>query len=75
MAIRVRRDDADALVGVAEVGGHRERAELRRRLFERLGPSSGERELVAVLAQRASDRKPDPGRPTGDERRLHRARV
>ena len=51
----VRGDDADALVGVAEVRRHRERIELCGRLLERLGPPSDERELVPVLAQRASD--------------------
>ena len=73
VALGVRRDDADALVGVAEVRGNRERIELGGGRLERLGPPRGERERVPVLAERASDRKPDPRGPTGDERRLHGA--
>ena len=44
VALGMGRDDADALVRVAEVGGHGERAELGCGRLERLGPSRGERE-------------------------------
>jgi hypothetical protein len=57
----MRRDDANALVGVAEVRGHRERVELRRGLLERLGSAGDECEVVPVLAKRVSDRQSNPG--------------
>ena len=70
-ALGVGRDDANALVRVAEIRRDGERVELARRLLEWLRAASDERELVPVLPKRAGESKPDPGRPTGDERRWH----
>ena len=48
VAFGVRSDNAHALVGVAQVCGHRKRIQLCGRRLERLGPPSGERERVPV---------------------------
>ena len=59
VAFGVCGDNAHALVGVAQVCGHRKRIQLCGRRLERLGPPSRERERVPVRAQRASNRQPD----------------
>ena len=48
VAFGVCGDHAHALVGVAQVRGHRQRIQLRSRRLERLGPPSRERERVPV---------------------------
>jgi hypothetical protein len=71
VALGMGGDDADALVGIPEVGGNGQRVELRRGLLERLGPACDQRELVSVLTQSTSNRQSDPRRPACNERRRH----
>ena len=73
VAFGVCGDHANALVGVAQVRGHRQRIQLRGRCVERLGPPSRERERIPVRPQRASDRQSDSRRSTRNECRLHGA--
>jgi hypothetical protein len=53
-------NDSHALVRVTQIRGNRIRVELASGLLERFRSPCDERELVAVLAERASDREPKP---------------
>jgi hypothetical protein len=67
VALAVRRDDAEDVLLVAEVGGDRHDVhalglELRPRGLELLRPARGDRQGVALLPEQVGEREPDAAR-------------